>query len=181
MRDDENKHSAAKLCGATTKFSFSISAISACYRLISDKQLLFIAIFSSIEHYEKLKNWEFDTPARPIFDPNAESKVHIVESEEDFDSQMKNAGNKLVIIGFMATWCGPCKNMSPHLDAFADKYESQITVLKVDVDALKELAMFKFRVSSIPTFTFSKNGKIVTRVDGADVKGIEEAINKYTE
>lgn len=131
---------------------------------------------------EELKNFNFERPTvQPISDPDFVSKVHIVESEEDFDDQVKNAGDKLVVVDFTASWCGPCKNVSPRLDEFSVKYESQIVLLKVDVDALNELAMHEFRVTSMPTFVFLKNGKSVERFSGSDAGRIEDTIKRFSE
>lgn len=116
-----------------------------------------------------------------MLDPNVVSKVHTVESEEDFREQLKNAGNKLVVVDFYATWCGPCKHIAPYLDTFSVRYESQIIVLKVDVDALQELAMFEYGVSSMPTFIFFKNGEIVERYSDDNARKLLNAIEKFSE
>lgn len=105
--------------------------------------------------------------------------AHYVESEEDFDEQVKNAGSKLVVIDFFAHWCGPCKKIAPHLEELAKQYESEIVVLKVDVDQEGDLAMGRYGVSSMPTFFFLKNGEIVEKFAGADATKIDETIQKY--
>lgn len=115
---------------------------------------------------------------RPITDPNHVSKVHHVHSEEDFDEQMKNAGDKLVIVDFFATWCGPCKSLAPYLPAFADKYESQVLVLKVDVDEQKELAQGRFKVTAMPTIFYFKNGQIVEQYSDSDSIRMEDTIKR---
>jgi thioredoxin 1 len=76
-----------------------------------------------------------------------------------------------VVIDFFATWCGPCKRIAPFFKQLADEYVG-ITFLKVDVDESPELTN-AFDVSAMPTFVFLKNGKIVKRVEGADIKEIE--------
>ncbi|RXM98838.1 Thioredoxin [Acipenser ruthenus] len=53
--------------------------------------------------------------------------------QDQFDKALKNAGSKLVIVDFTATWCGPCKSISPFFDALAEKYKD-VVFLKVDVD-----------------------------------------------
>lgn len=106
--------------------------------------------------------------------------MYKVESEEEFDEHLKNAGNKLVVVDFTASWCGPCKYIAPHLDTFAQKFASQIVVLKVDVDEQSNLAMFRYKVSSMPTFMFFKNGATVERFSGADVEKLEATITKFS-
>lgn len=136
----------------------------------------------SIKYFEEIKNWPTAPPPRaePTADPNYVSKVHHVHSDEDFEIQLKNAGSKLIVIDFFATWCGPCRYISPILDGFADKYESQAVILKVDVDQLKALAKGRYRVNGMPTFVFLKDGETVERFSGAYEDRIEQTIQKYS-
>lgn len=108
---------------------------------------------------------------------NRKSKVHHIHSEEDFEEQVKNAGDKLVVVDFYATWCGPCNNISPHLDNFADTYESQVLILKINVDEQGELAT-RFKVFSMPTFIFFKNGQILGQYSDASPVRMEDTIKK---
>lgn len=109
---------------------------------------------------------------------NRKSKVVHIHSEEDFDNQINNAGDKLVVVDFFATWCGPCNNIARHLDEFADKYESQVLILKVNVDELRNLAYKEFDVFAMPTFVFFKGQKIVERYSDANEVRMEETINR---
>ena len=65
-----------------------------------------------------------------------------------------------VILDFWASWCGPCKMLSPIISQIAEKYEGKVKVGKVNVDDEPELAN-AFRVSSIPMVVVMKNGKVV--------------------
>lgn len=73
-------------------------------------------------------------------------------------------GKMPVVIDFYATWCGPCRSLSPLIEQLADEYKGRVKVLKVDVDkniALAEAA----RIQSIPTLFFiSKDGEIERQV-----------------
>ena len=73
---------------------------------------------------------------------------------------------KLVIVDFWATWCGPCRMLSPLLDEVEEEMADKIEVVKVNVDDADEVAM-RFRIMSIPTLLFFKNGAIVDRSVGA--------------
>lgn len=142
----------------------------------------------SISYFTSLKSELNGAPAtnqqparaQSASDAGSGSGVIHIESEEQFDAQVKNAGSKLVVVDFFATWCGPCKRIAPRLDEFAKKYESKAIILKVDVDQSNELAMGRYEVDSMPTFVFLKDGKTVERFSGADAQGIETTINKFS-
>jgi thioredoxin 1 len=71
-----------------------------------------------------------------------------------------------VLVDFWAEWCGPCKMVAPILDKLAVEYAGKVKITKVDVDANPGLSQ-AFRVMSIPTLMFAKNGKIVGQEVGA--------------
>ena len=85
-------------------------------------------------------------------------------TSETFD-QAVNAGDDLVVVDFFATWCGPCKMVSPLVDEIALE-NADIKVGKINVDEQPELAA-KFGVMSIPTLVVMENGKEVNRSIGA--------------
>ncbi|EDK47070.1 thioredoxin [Acetobacter pasteurianus] len=81
----------------------------------------------------------------------------------------------LVVVDFFATWCGPCKMISPLLEKFSNEYK-QVKFLKVDVDQSPEIAL-AYQVSSMPTFLFFKNGEQIHKVVGANPSALKQAID----
>jgi len=71
-----------------------------------------------------------------------------------------------VLVDFWAEWCGPCKMIAPHLDRIAEDYGDKIRIRKVDIEEERALAE-KYRVESIPTLMFFKDGKLVDQLIGA--------------
>ena len=76
--------------------------------------------------------------------------------------------DKTVLIDFFATWCGPCKMVSPIVDEIAEEYPEYL-IAKVDVDENPELAG-EFGVMSIPTLVVIKDGKVINQSAGARPK-----------
>ncbi len=71
-----------------------------------------------------------------------------------------------VLVDFWAEWCGPCRMVAPILEKLADEYAGKVRIAKVDVDHNPGLAQ-AFRIMSIPTLMFIKEGKIVGQTAGA--------------
>ncbi len=78
---------------------------------------------------------------------------------------------KLVIVDFWATWCGPCRMISPILDELSEEMADKIEVVKVNVDDADEIAA-QYRIMSIPTLLFVKNGQVVDKSVGAMPKNV---------
>ena len=88
-------------------------------------------------------------------------------TKENFENEVVKS-EKVVLLDFFATWCGPCRMVGPIIDEIAEENE-HIVVGKVDVDAQTELAT-KFQVYSIPTLVVLKNGEVLKQSTGAKSK-----------
>ncbi len=98
-----------------------------------------------------------------------------VATNTNFDELLQDS--KLVIVDFWATWCGPCRMISPILDEVEEEMPDKITVVKVNVDDADEIAG-RFRIMSIPTLLYFKDGQMVDKTVGAMPKhALIERIN----
>ncbi|KAG6431220.1 hypothetical protein SASPL_109297 [Salvia splendens] len=102
--------------------------------------------------------------------------------------------NKLVVVDFTASWCGPCRFIAPILAEIAKK-TPHVIVAKVDVDELKVLTAYcllyciplyisqpvaaEFGVEAMPTFVFLKEGKEIDRVVGARKEELQAKITQH--
>ena len=102
-----------------------------------------------------------------------ENKMNVAEiMSQDFEKEVLNS-QTTVLVDFFATWCGPCKMMSPIIENIAEE-NSNVKVVKVDVDKNQDLAM-KYSVMSIPTIIIFKNGKPTATFVG--VKDKQDIVN----
>ena len=83
---------------------------------------------------------------------------------ENFSDIIKS--NKLTLVDFFATWCGPCKMMHPVLEQLKDEMGDSIRIIKLDVDK-NEVLSAQYNIQSVPTLMLFKNGEIVWRQSGA--------------
>ncbi|KAF9683084.1 hypothetical protein SADUNF_Sadunf05G0175400 [Salix dunnii] len=108
-----------------------------------------------------------------------EGQVIVCRTEESWNQQLEKGkeSNKLIVVDFTASWCGPCKFIAPAVEELAWKLPN-VTFLKVDVDELQSVAQ-EWDVQAMPTFIFLKDGEIVEKYTGANKMKLQEAVEKH--
>ena len=104
--------------------------------------------------------------------------ANVVEvTDETFEAEVIKA-ETTVLVDFWAPWCGPCKALGPVLSEIADERNTELKVVKVNIDDNQEYA-FKLGVMSIPTLVVFKDGQPIDKIVGAHPKTtIDARINK---
>ncbi|MSS62931.1 thioredoxin [Velocimicrobium porci] len=84
---------------------------------------------------------------------------------DNFQSEVLES-NKLAVVDFYADWCGPCQMMAPIVEKLANEYEGEVVIGKLNVDEESGISR-QYRVMSIPTIIFFKNGEAADKIIGA--------------
>jgi thioredoxin 1 len=96
----------------------------------------------------------------------------------EVNKEWKYLGDKPAIIDFYATWCGPCKMMSPRLEEIAKEYAGKLVVYKVDTDQEQQLSA-SLGIQSLPTIVFvPKNGQPQVSMGAIPKESLVKAIHE---
>lgn len=95
----------------------------------------------------------------------AESTQNVKQiTENEFETEVTKSAVP-VVVDFYATWCGPCKVLSPRLNELAGQLDGKVRFVKVDVDKSRQLAG-RFQIEGVPTLLMFRNGAVVDKVVG---------------
>ena len=92
----------------------------------------------------------------------------VILTDANFEEEvLKHSGP--VMVDFWATWCGPCRMLAPVVEELATEYAGRVKVCKLDTDQGPDTSA-KYRITSIPTIIFFKDGQIVSQAVGLQSK-----------
>ncbi|MEM6718011.1 MAG: thioredoxin domain-containing protein [Bacteroidota bacterium] len=99
-------------------------------------------------------------------------------SDDEAESKLLVNNDRLIVLDFYATWCGPCKRMDPILKELNKKYKNRVDFYKIDVD--KSQVDDALGIAAMPTYLFIKNSSNLEQIEGAMSKTrMEGLIKKY--
>jgi thioredoxin 2 len=106
----------------------------------------------------------------------------IVEAGDDTFASVVEQATMPVLVDFWATWCGPCRMVSPALEQLARERAGGLKLVKIDCDAAPKLVE-RFSVQAVPTLLVMRNGQILSRQSGAAPldplrRWVEEALGR---
>src|SRR5690349_3875349 len=110
---------------------------------------------------------------QPVNITAPENRIAVIDDSkggtiEFTDANFQNkvlSSDKLTLVDFWATWCGPCRTMGPVVEDLAKEYSGKVNIGKLDVDNNPNVCG-KYGITNIPTILFIKNGKVVDRTVG---------------
>ena len=86
----------------------------------------------------------------------------------------------VVLVDFFATWCGPCKALTPIVDKLSEEMSGKVKIVKVDIDENSALAT-EYRVMSVPTMKLFKDGEVVETLVGSRPESeLRDKLNYYS-
>ncbi|KAK4531422.1 hypothetical protein CCYA_CCYA08G2279 [Cyanidiococcus yangmingshanensis] len=106
--------------------------------------------------------------------------VREIDTQEEMERALTEAGDALVVVDYGTTWCGPCKLMEPKLQSWSEEY-TKVVFLKVIGDKSKETSMMMKAagIRSVPSFHFYKNGERIHTINGAKSDEILSSIETH--
>ncbi|XP_057303828.1 thioredoxin-like protein 1 [Hydractinia symbiolongicarpus] len=100
-----------------------------------------------------------------------------ITTDTTLETELVNAGSKLVVIDFHATWCAPCKRIAPVFAQLSRKYP-QALFLKVDVDQCPNMQQ-KYSVTAMPTFVFLRSKVVIDKIQGGDPNALQDKVKEH--
>ncbi|XP_073968719.1 thioredoxin, mitochondrial-like [Rhodnius prolixus] len=101
-----------------------------------------------------------------------------VQDLKDFNERVKNS-KKPVIVDFFATWCNPCKALTPRIENVIAEKKGEVILAKVDIDEHTDLAL-DYDVGSVPVLVGIRNGKVEERLVGLqDTDKLRKFVDKF--
>jgi len=120
-------------------------------------------------------SWKFFL-VRMLSAARARLSLKVLGDASHLKKAIDHSDKQKVVAWFTASWCGPCKSITPHIQKLAESNKS-VEFLKIDVDANQDLAE-EFEVASVPTFILFKDKTVAQRILGANAQKIDDMVSE---
>ncbi|XP_068308321.1 TPR repeat-containing thioredoxin TDX-like [Pyrus communis] len=132
-----------------------------------------------IKSAEQERKRKAEAQERDALSALKDGEVIGIHSARELETKLNAASktSRLTILYFTATWCGPCRFISPLYTSLAGNYK-KVVFLKVDIDEARDVAA-NWNISGVPAFFFVRNGKEVDKMVGADKTALERKIAQH--
>merc|ERR1711976_15228 len=111
----------------------------------------------------------------PKYITKRNTMVQYIETVAQYEEHLKS--DKLVVIDFTATWCGPCQFIAPKYEAMSDEHKD-VLFLKCDFDKASDVSQ-KCGIQCMPTFKYYKGGQEVDKLEGASEQKLKDLVAKH--
>lgn len=135
-------------------------------------------MFATKQAINTARRFAFQQPASARFfhaTKSAKIVTELTDAQAFRDTVLKSP---VAFVDFYATWCGPCKMISPYVEKFSEMHKT-VDFYKIDVDEVPDIATY-FGISAMPTFLVFKHGEVVDKIVGANPQGINNALINAT-
>ncbi|XP_014215512.1 thioredoxin, mitochondrial-like [Copidosoma floridanum] len=120
------------------------------------------------------------TFSTPVQEKSVIATSFKVQNNDDFKERVKNS-KVPVIVDFFATWCNPCRLLTPRIEQVVAEKNGKIILAKVDIDENTDLAL-DYEVSSVPVLMVMKQGKVMEKIIGLqDTDKLRKFVNKHAD
>lgn len=120
------------------------------------------------------------TNIRTLVISSPKYEIFKIQSQEEFDQKVTKS-DKLVVVDFFATWCNPCKMLTPRIESIIGEKAGTVKLAKVDIDEHSELAL-NYDIGSVPVLLVIKDGKVQNRLVGLqDTDKLRAWVNQAVE
>uniref|UniRef100_A0A1A9VRG4 Thioredoxin domain-containing protein n=1 Tax=Glossina austeni TaxID=7395 RepID=A0A1A9VRG4_GLOAU len=103
--------------------------------------------------------------------------ITLINDEAEYNNILQKVGNKVLVIEYYASWCGPCKVINSKLEKLAEKYSHKVVIVKIDVDECEQMAIDN-NIVAVPTLILMKDNQKLGQFAGFKVDQLEKAVER---
>uniref|UniRef100_A0A1A9ZLU8 Thioredoxin domain-containing protein n=1 Tax=Glossina pallidipes TaxID=7398 RepID=A0A1A9ZLU8_GLOPL len=103
--------------------------------------------------------------------------IVLINDEAEYNNILQKVGNKVLVIEYYASWCGPCKVINSKLEKLAEKYSHKVVIVKIDVDECEQMAIDN-NIVAMPTLIVMKGNQKLGQFAGFKMEQLEKTVER---